>query len=155
MNALARMLLMVCLVLFILSSCSNRAPEELPKFESPNFMNTWLEVSCELPCWFGIVPGQTHLNEANNILNTIPEINYIESFTETEDANGNVRFDVTGGGYRIIGGMLVYNSDDEIIDSIQYFAGDSISLQDVIEVLGEPSYYPHSAPKFQLNNNFE
>ena len=139
-----------CIILFVSSGCNsnNRAPVDLHDFDVPKFVNTWLEESCELPCWHGIVPGQTHLGEAINTLNSIPEVSYIETFAEIEDAGGNVRFDVTGGGYRIIGGLLAYDSSDKIIDKIQYFAGDSIALQDMVEVLGEPSHFIASATNY-------
>ena len=134
----------------LLLGCNNRNPPELHKFETPRFVNEWLKDSSELPRWYGIIPGQTNLSEANRILSSIPEINYIEAISGAGDADdrGNLRFDVTGGGYRIIGGALIYDFDDEIVEEIQYFAGDSLSLQNVIEVFGEPSFITANATNY-------
>lgn len=66
-----------------------------------------------------------------------------------------MRFDVTGGGFRLITGSLVYTSDEEeIIESISYFAGDSITVQDVIDAVGEPSHFLETAGISDDNNEY-
>lgn len=113
-------------------------PEPFP--ESAKFVNEWLNDGCSQPCWYGIVPSRTLLNDALALLNSIPELNYVEAIPSIEANGGNVRFDMTGGGSRLIAGDLVYSSE-EIIESVSYFAGDSITVQDVIDALGEPSHF--------------
>lgn len=148
-------------MLFVLIGCGyletkpSPIPTPEPFPESAKFVNEWLGDGCPQPCWHGIVPGQTHLSEALNILHSIPEINYVEVIPNKEANGGNVRFDVTGGGRRLVPGNLVYDTDEEeIIESISYFAGDSITVQHVIDALGEPSHFIGNAGIFDDNEYF-
>lgn len=138
-------------VIFLLTGCSMRSVSVLelhqsePFPESAKFVNEWLEDDCPQPCWQGIVPKRTPLHEAVDILHSIPELTYVEVYPSRETKGGGfVSFDVSGGGRRLVPGRLLYDSD-EIIESISYSAGDSITIQDVIDKLGTPSHFNGSA----------
>jgi hypothetical protein len=114
----------LALVLFtmtLLASCS-RTPSSV--LDDP---------TCDVPCWKGIVVGETSQDEALQILEQIPEIQKesLESLSQ-----GSISWHYQG--VREWGGSLRFHENKVIVF---YSAFDSsISLKEFIKAFGEPSF---------------
>jgi hypothetical protein len=125
-------------------------PVTTPTLNSPvsqDWQSNWLKgTPCRPPCWEGIIPGHTTVNEALELLKKNQLISGVEQFTSS--------FNVTVEGLRwnwattsqsssILGeGGLLYNDNvSKVIYSITPIYGETVfTFDQVIQQFGEPTY---------------
>lgn len=110
-------------------------------FDSEQQVRDWLEgIPCRPPCWQGIVPGQTTPTQALAIVQQLPFVTDVQTYTEKLPSTGN-----TGAlywkwkGSAIGGGSVSYHLDSTVYEITVAYPS-KFSLQDVIVAYGEPSY---------------
>ena len=86
---------------------------------------------CELPCWYGIVPGRTSIDQAVNILHTITFIESDSIKRVNVGGSTDVSWRFTANAF----GHVIFKDDTLIKMSI---APTGLLLGDVIEQIGEP-----------------
>lgn len=132
----------VCVVLLV--SCNVQSavmpntPVPLPSptktvfvFYYYDWKKNWLNnATCAPPCWEGITPGQSSLQEATEFIEDIPrvEIQYTSKDEIEWWANSYRGRVVTGDGYSTI-----------LYITTQFDSDEYISLQDAISVFGQPT----------------
>jgi hypothetical protein len=103
---------------------------------------------CKLPCWIGIVPDKTTLDEAlKKILNV-----YGQSYDVRIDDNsaefGEVYVSIVGpGGNRIFISLIVSSEQPYIIQTIEFLHSDLPTVPQLLETLGSPSKVKMPAPE--------
>lgn len=106
------------------------------------FLNT--EKACKLPCWNGIIPGETNVIKALSILALDSEVNSFW-WNFRDSLHG---MNVTWGPAPIIfdvvmGGM---EWEDKTVTGITFFHLRNLSVSEIIYVLGEPSFIELLSP---------
>jgi len=119
---LVKILLLFC-ILGILSSCNS---QKVSVVESN---------PCSPPCWYGIIPGETSVNEAIGLLLLIPGIH--DDREKIEDYLSN---------NKIISlrkvreeGLQIYCPDEKVTNISLY--SENWNLREIIDLYGEPLYY--------------
>lgn len=114
--------------------CASSNPQlSIENQDLPQLLELGSEV-CDPPCWYGIIPGQTTLAEAEKILLGL------DFFT----SDGSVVFDET---YSVItwyggeGNNAYLNYQDGTIQIIHFYFKTGTSLGTILERLGEPDGY--------------
>jgi hypothetical protein len=171
LNALGFDCALVCL-LFIAVGCDGVDPEPsigtpqpslviptpsptVPPAVPVGYSKRWLQkVPCAAPCWEGVTPGQTSIQEAISILKQNPGIAAGSVMTHTFGYSdfGSLLWEWTGAEKSSFplykGGEVRYDFVEasqkvfEISPSYQYLTGDSESftLSEVIQAYGEPTH---------------
>ena len=101
----------------------------------------WLKgTPCSVPCWEGITPGVTSLQDAIQLLKQNPLVRTISILTETIDGESYVLWDWINAEP---GGQAYYDpkSSNKIIDNVRpNYVKKLLKLSDVIQAFGEPEY---------------
>jgi len=95
---------------------------------------------CPPPCWYGIAPGQTSLQEANTILKSIPAVNLtsIENWSVLQP-NDSIKFRFLSGFRESDGDFF---SQAGIVEAISFgFKPKTLKLSDVLLEWGSPDQY--------------
>jgi hypothetical protein len=104
---------------------------------------------CAPPCWEGVIPGQTSLDEAINILNQHPQMGNIAIYDVPKYRGGVVGWEWSGhppSGYGLLHYQRLEDSTAALINSISVQFPDHFSLAPIIAAYGEPSYIaPHAS----------
>ncbi len=97
----------------------------------------WLRgTPCSLPCWEGIIPGQTTIEQAIEILKTFPFVQNITSATTGDD--GELKWHWQGVD---AGGIIEYHAQSKVKTIYAIFSGLlDYKLSDIIAAYGEPSH---------------
>lgn len=93
----------------------------------------WLSgTNCSLPCWEGIRPGQTSLNEVESSLKQA------ESIRITYNRNGTIEWQIPN----VYNGVAYSENDDNVTQgvSIQFMDEQMMNIQEVIDAFGDPSF---------------
>lgn len=123
------------LVLFLVAACSPP-----PELRNDAFLQDTSLIDgepCGPPCWRDIVPGETDWNEARTILEddtTLSDVR-VEDDDETEEIAAT--FQQEGG----VPCCLVYSETGETADQMLLQLAPDMTLEEVFEVLGEPTYF--------------
>lgn len=129
-----RHLLPLLLVVFIVAAC---APA--PDLRDDQFLNDTSLIAedapCEAPCWQGITPGETSWNEAQTILEDLPMATNLD-VQATRNDERLVNFEARDGRQC----CRVYAEDGETVTDILTLLAPQMTLGQVIEVHGEPTY---------------
>ena len=119
--------------LFYLVSCS---ASEIENARDGNILS---DGSCELPCWYGIVPESTSRRDAERILgmNALVDTNTVQFFPKPIE-----NFDVAFTEFKLTSsrGEGVLASNAGVVDHIILRNVVGLSLGDVVESLGEPTH---------------
>ncbi len=106
-----------------------------------DYSSRWLKgVPCGVPCWEGITPGVTPLEDAIQLLKQNSLVRTISIFTKTLNGESYVLWDWINANP---GGQAYYDpkSSNKVINSIRpNYATELLTLSDVIEAFGEPEY---------------
>jgi hypothetical protein len=96
---------------------------------------------CELPCWIGIIPGETNVSEALTLLDLDPKLNSLTREFEDNEYRNNVSL---RSGYFLIGGELVrLELKNDIVKSITLTRQIDMSLSEILTTFGLPlAVYP-------------
>jgi len=138
-------------ILLLLTSCEGIAAQntvlELPtpppktlQAITTDIQRHWLIQSpCAPPCWEGITPGKTQLQEAISILNKHPLITNIEFYKLSQH---DTRVNWTWNHPELGGGSLGFSQDssDPIIEWINVDYPQSFTLAEIRDVYGDPSH---------------
>jgi hypothetical protein len=126
---------LVLLMILIMSSVN---AVETSSIQTPSIDDSILtQEPCALPCWYGLTPGITTLDEVNQ---TIETISFVTSAVEREvRMNGPETFFLWryGTAYRIPWNGISIR--DNILHSIKIYPNISFTLQDIISIYGEPA----------------
>jgi hypothetical protein len=101
---------------------------------------------CRPPCWEGVVPGNTTVDEAFQLWSRSEIISHVEVVTLPMPALNKDGFltwlwaNGEEGGDAIYGSVNGVPTVDMISPRFSSFSGDSISIGDVIGAFGEPEY---------------
>ena len=99
--------------------------------------------SCSPPCWEGIMPGQTTLKDAVDLLQNNPLIGQLTIYADENRPNsGEISWNWPGVEKR--GGRVFYAPIGDVAESVVYAIwpgfGEGIRLGEVIQAFGEPSH---------------
>ncbi|MCS6835009.1 MAG: hypothetical protein NZ750_03205 [Anaerolineae bacterium] len=94
---------------------------------------------CAAPCWRGITPGQTSWAAALTILEDDTSISNIESIQPDPNLPARiVDFNDAQGGTRC---CRMFSSDGETVSSVLTLLAPNLTVGQIIEEFGEPTYY--------------
>lgn len=118
--------------LMVVTSCSGFTKPEIEQ----RWLKEWLEQPiCEPPCWQSIIPGQTPITQAINLLGTFPFVTSLEGPEENGWGNNFWKWSfVDSDG----GGLLEYSKLGEV-KTLMLFIDEDLTLQDIIERYGQPT----------------
>ncbi len=106
--------------------------------ESNPWVKNWIEEpTCTPPCWEGITPGITSMNEANILLTKIPDGN-IHSINYQTKNGVSTSWGI--GNYSISGTIWADNPDDKVNKIVVNLKYNRIYLNDTISILGNPDF---------------
>lgn len=118
------------IVLLFLSGC-------VTKDKQP----TLLETNCALPCWNGIVPGETSKDDVLKILPTLDNVNQKSILEETFGGvyGEMVRFDISSDSFLLLPSVEIRFREDRVA-SIFFFGDLKLTFGKLIELTGEPNW---------------
>ncbi len=141
------------IVIFIASSCFfySERDEKLPTVDNKDQYNSFVSGGlCSPPCWNGLRICQSHIDETTELLRSSNfldigsvELNDIVGNTsqcnEIIDDKENVALSIMCkyDDERICARLNFY---DDILDSVSYYPNYKLSLEELIEVFGDPEY---------------
>ncbi len=137
-----RLLLMfVVLIAIVLAAC---APPINLRDEN-NLKDTSLLSGdpCEAPCWNGIVPGETSFRDAMILVEDDARFTNVEE-VELEDATDERLFSFAEGEGNTC--CQVLSETGDIIDSMLLFLAPDMTIGEIIDKFGEPTYLLGDAP---------
>jgi len=122
--------LITSIVLTLLSSCISGQGNHV--WKKIKWIDAWLaSPSCNPPCWEGVTPGKTTLDQAYVILNTNPQI--LNATKETNYVAWSFQPKNDGGS------GLIFSENNDLIEVISLRPRNGIiSLGETIEKFGEP-----------------
>lgn len=145
----------VCLLL----ACGNTRPVEstvqtpLPTLTPPpktalavsvDQQTRWLTgIPCAPPCWEGITPGETSVQEAIELLNTNPYVSDVAYWSRPDDDVGVIEWrwnDLNDGGVFEYPQTIEQDNSTVRVSWIDIYFARSVSLKKIREAYGEPSY---------------
>lgn len=91
---------------------------------------------CGPPCWRGIIPGETSWSEARSILEDDPTLSDVEVRDEDESSEIALTFRRVDG----VPCCLLYTENGEQVDQMLFQLAPEMTLDDIVEVYGEPAY---------------
>jgi hypothetical protein len=131
------------LLAIILSAC-----QDLPDIRRPTYIprSTWLtqwlaEPLCELPCYRGIIPGKTTLEDAKKIVKEIPEVTDVE--VVYPDDNQYFEYGVITWSYEATNkesGRIETYSNSLVISDIALHNASRFPIHDAVEMYGYPTH---------------
>jgi hypothetical protein len=106
------------------------------------WQKNWLKgVPCQSPCWEGITPGETTLLQASDILKELPFVASDTIEMSISPDLGEISWGWRNGNTHLEGRAFSDgNSSRQIIHSVWLLFTDEITLQDVIDIYGEPTH---------------
>ena len=130
----------ILLLTGLLSACQTATAPAPTATPTPS---PWIDVilndpDCAPPCWNGITPGVTTMDETMRILQNEPKVYFLSSGNPADGRPIDWRFhNPLGGGGMVSCSNVDYNLVDRISLSIQ---SPAITLGQAIEHLGEPNF---------------
>lgn len=105
----------------------------------PEYISNVLGTDCEKPCWEGIAPGYTTLEDALIILNDLPFFNAApEQFIDTEIQLDGIERTIIRWRYQTIAGQNRIEVIDGIVTEVRVVTPLEISLSEIIDLYGQP-----------------
>jgi len=140
-----RFLLPICTVVLLFAAC---AP--VPELRNEAFLSDTsliLGQPCEAPCWREIIPGETTLEEAIQIIRADEQLTNLD---EQRDDSGRVavNFNAADGPQC----CRIFSQDGEIVTSVLTFLKPELTLNEVLDRFGEPQYI--QAESFTVDQTF-
>lgn len=129
-----------------LASSINTVANPSPQTPPEGWQTRWLRsIPCKAPCWEGITPGVTTVEEATKLLKHNPLIDASSIATQVDDYDTNIQILDWKWIDKIPGGEIYYvrNSLQPVIKEIRpYYDYDkeNITLNTVIQLVGQPNY---------------
>jgi len=125
----------VVLIAFALAAC---APT-INLLDENNLKDTSLLTGepCEAPCWNGITPGETSFRDARIIVEDDERYRNVEEIQPEEETEERL-FGFSDGDANVC--CQVYSRDGETIDSMLFLLSPQMTLGEVVEKYGEPTY---------------
>jgi len=135
------LLLFAVLIAIVLAACA--PPINL--LDENNLKDTSLLSGepCEAPCWNGITPGETSFRDAKIIIEDDERFANVEEVEPEEESNARL-FGFSDGEANICCQVLSENGD--VIDSMLFFLAPEMTLGEVIEKYGDPTYVLGETP---------
>ncbi len=135
----------ISLATFSPTAQTTQAPLSATPAVTNDWQYRWLKgVPCQLPCWEGITPGVTKLDQALQILQKNPLVTGLKEIPPMGSKNTNrvIEWRLSGAGQKGFLGLIGYNITDpnKIIDGITPDYPHSFSIKEIIAALGEPSH---------------
>lgn len=136
-----RLLLFAVLIAIVLTACA--PPINL--LDENNLKDTSLLSGdpCEAPCWNGIVPGETTFRDAMIMVEDDARFTNVEE-VDLEDATEERLFSFAQGEGNTC--CQVLSESGGIIDSMLLFLAPEITVGDILEKFGEPTYLLGDTP---------
>ena len=142
-NRLSSIIFLSVFSFALLNSC-----QSIPKNEKAGWLSDFLSgLSCQLPCWDGIVPGSTTIEEAYKIISSSPENHDVTYNKPTELSNHSNLYwsKLQGNGKPYPHGVITTAVGDEIVSEIDIILHNGgkdtwLYLGEVIETYEDPEY---------------
>jgi len=129
-------------LLFLLAALFLAACAPAPTLRNDQYLKDSSLLSgepCAAPCWRGITPGQTSWAAALTILEDDSSISSIESIQPDPNLPARlVDFNDAQGGTRC---CRMFSSNGETVNSVLTLLAPTITIGEIIDKFGEPSYY--------------
>lgn len=93
---------------------------------------------CEAPCWNNIIPGETSFRDALILVEDDSRFTNVEEVEPDEETSARLFGFSTGEGTNIC--CQVLSEEGEVIDSMLFFLAPEMTIGDIIEKYGEPTY---------------
>ena len=124
------------IILLVASGCVFATPDNTNKIPAPH---TILDNPCHLPCWYNIVPGDTTITEAENILYKIDfvDVRSVDKKYQEESFRTTISW-IAVHPYDIHGKVL---GEEGIVKRLRIEGKFGISLDDIFDNYGPPSAY--------------
>jgi hypothetical protein len=106
-----------------------------------NILYDWLQgIPCHPPCWQGITPGQTLASDAKGTLQKKHSISNMEVLTTTRHGvlEGAIYWELDASQGE--GGTISFKGDPSTVQKILVDPDGPLTLQNVIDVYGQPSH---------------
>jgi len=135
------LLLFAVLIAIVLAACA--PPINL--LDENNLKDTSLLSGepCEAPCWNGIVPGETSFRDAKIIVEDDARFTNVEE-VELEEATEERLFSFAEGEGNTC--CQVLSETGDVIDSMLLFLAPEMTVGDIIDKFGDPTYLLGDAP---------
>ena len=170
-----RLISIVTLCLSILAACGDNTSSTIPTITTTQYSTGssdslrigWLNgLPCSAPCWQNIVPGKTTITQAQDLLNTSGltfnvfdyGAPYAGAKTHKVMWRWQPELNIPEPSY--FGGEITYDTQSQLVHTIEPDLNTSFRLDDIIKIYGEPDYveavglydYPEATiPSYYLN----
>ena len=109
--------------------------DRLVKYEKANLMET--NSGCKPPCWHGIIPGETNVNDVLSIIEMDPRLDSLKLEFEDNEYGKHI---ILKPGYILIGGeLIILEVEDSFVKKITINDQIKMSLSEVLTSFGSPS----------------
>ncbi len=131
-------ILFLVMSVLLISQCEGNSGVLNSRVITSHWLKNWLEnPSCSPPCWEGITPGKTTLEEANFLITKIQNVE-VSSYNFKTNHGISTSWGIEN--YSISGTIWANNPDEVVNKIIINLMIDRIYLKDIISYFGNPNY---------------
>jgi hypothetical protein len=135
---------LLILVFLIISGACNRCPSEDEFIKPSSPKASWLikfleSPTCQPPCWENIIPGETTISDAMDLLRIVPYVQNISPYYPKRTSSVHIEWEFVDNSEN---GRIHSTSDGKKVESIYFDIREnmSLSLGNMIGSYGSPSY---------------